>query len=51
MGQVAGLELRAGPEVRLELDLDLVLGMGMVGTGCRTGAEGATRADTEAEGC
>ena len=29
MGLVAGLELRAGPEVRLELDLDLGLGQGM----------------------
>ena len=29
MGLVAGLELRAGPEVRLELDLDLGLGLGM----------------------
>ena len=50
---VAGLKLRAGPEVRLELDLDLGLGLGlgMVGTGCRTGAEGATRAETGAEGC
>ena len=29
MGLVAGLELRAGPEVRLELELDLGLGLGM----------------------
>ena len=37
--------------MRLELDLDLGLGLGMVGTGCRTGAEGATRAETGAKGC
>ena len=29
MGLVAGLELRAGPEPRLELDLDVGLGLGM----------------------
>ena len=29
MGLVAGLELRAGPELRLELELDLGLGLGM----------------------
>ena len=29
MGVVVGLELRAGPEVRLEVELDLGLGLGM----------------------
>ena len=29
MGLVAGLELRAGPELRLELELDLSLRLGM----------------------
>ena len=29
MGRVAGLELRARPELRLELEMDLGLGVGM----------------------
>ena len=37
-GLVAGLELRAGPELRLELELDLGLGLGM-GSGLVAGLE------------
>ena len=54
---VAGLELRAGPELRLELDLDLGVGLGMgldrlqdwssgcdfVDTGAGAGFESGTR--------